>query len=306
MAQDDDFSKLPQAEFDGVVFPVISVRLAHGSAMAMHKFPHRPGQIIEPTGRDPIAGQMVAPMFSSLDDGNGRTAHWPSGIQLLREKAQQQKPGRCVIPPFGTLERAYIKIDESYDAAHRDGAYVTISFVEDTTDLVAKGTAPSAASKIPSLAFDLDTHLAALALALSQRLEDGLGNGFPDFATACGALLAMKDQAEASINNRIEMASRMVGALDDVLRAAKDTLSDPVAWETRDLVLNLKDAVTTLADDSGVVAAKLKTFTAAAAMSAADVASATANSVQEIIDLNSLPDPGDIAAGEVLVVYERG
>lgn len=306
MAQDDDFANLPQAEFDGVVFPIISARLSHGSAMAAHKFPHRPGQIIEPTGREAISGQMVAPMFSTLElEGNGRTAHWPTGVQLLREKAQQQKPGRLVCPPFGTIERAYIKIDESYDAAHRDGAYVTISFIEDSTDLIAKGSAPSAASMVPALASDLDNRLAALRIALAQRIEDGQGNSFTDFVTACGALLAMKDNAEQSIANRITMASRIVAAIDEVFRAAEGTLSDPVGWQTREALLDLQDNVNTLANESTTAAIAIRSFRTAAAMTAADVARATGNTVQEIIDLNALPDPGDIATGELLVVFDR-
>lgn len=306
MAQDDDFANLPQAEFDGVVFPIISARLSHGSALAAHKFPHRPGQRIEPTGREPINGQMVAPMFSTLVmEGAGRTAHWPTGVQLLREKAQQQKPGRLVCPPFGTLDRAYIRVDETFDATHRDGAFLTVSFFEDSTDTIAKGTAPTSASMVPALASSLDNQMAALRIALAQRIEDGEGNSYTDFVTACGALVAMKDNAQQSLANRVTMASRIVGALDGLLREAAGVLSDPLGWETREAILNLKDNVTTLAGETTELATPVRTFTVAAAMTAADVARATGNTVQEVIDLNALPDPGDIATGEILVVFER-
>lgn len=304
--QDDDFSALPQAEFDGVVFPVTSVRLTHGSALAFHKFPHRPGQRIEPTGREPVAGQMVAPMFADLVlEGSGRTAFWPTGVQLLREKAQQQKPARLVVPTFGTLERAFIRVDESVEARQRNGATLTIAFFEDSSDIIAKGTAPSAAARVSSLAFDLDTHLAALKLALMQRLEDGLGNTFGDFATSCAAMVAMKDNAQASLANRITMAGRIVAAIDDLLGGVRSALTDPLGWEAREAMLNLQDAVTELSTEGSAAAAAIKTFTVAARSSAADVATATRNSVEEILSLNALADPTDIAPGEVIVVYSR-
>lgn len=305
MAQNDDFANLPQAEFDGVVFPIISARLTHGSRLAPHIFPRRPGQILEPMGREPVSGQMVAAMFATLDDGNGRTAHWPTGIQLLREKAQQQKPGKLVCPPFGTLDRAYIRIDESFDAVHRDGGYVTVSFHEDSTDIIAKGTAPSAASQVPSLASGVDNQMAALALAASQRIEDGQGNSYTDFATACGALVQMKDDAQLSLSNRITFASRIVGALDDVLSAAGGVLRDPIGWEAREAILDLKDNVQTLARETDASVADLVSFTAAASMTVVDVASATRNTVSEVLSLNDLSDPTDIVAGQMLIVFDR-
>lgn len=304
--QSDDFSKLPPAEYDGVFFPYTGARLSHGSAAAFHKYAHRPGQRIEYTGREPIQGTMRLPMFATLfNEHGGSHAYWPTGIALLREKAQEQKSKRLVIPVFGTLDRAYIRIDEDYDAAHRDGSYITLTFAEDSTETISKGTAPTAASKIPALSLDLDTHMAALAIAAAQRIEDLQGNSYTDFATACSALLAMKDRAQTTLADRITMIGRVVTSIDELMTAIPETLSDPVGWQARDAALNLKDSLIALKTEGTAAAAQVKSYTVARAMTVLDIATATRNSVEEILALNPLPNGTQVDEGDELVVYVR-
>lgn len=304
--QDDEFSNLPQGEFDGVVFPVADVNITSGGAAARHKFPHRPGQIIEHTGREPLVGTITAPMFRDLRlEGNARNVFWPDGVQLLREKAQTQKSAKLVIPVFGTLDKAKITVSESYTAARRDGCMVTISFEEDSTDIIAKGTAPTAASKLPDLASGVDNALAALGIAAQQRIEDLQGGVHTDFASAVAGFLAMKDQAETSVLNRITYANRVVAALDDVLSTARGTLSDPIGWEARYAIEGLKLSISDAAAEGTAAARQVKSHVVVKASTAAEVALATGNTVDEILALNSLFDPNDIDAGETLVVYVK-
>ena len=304
--QDDDFSKLPQAEYDGVVFPYVSVRLTSGSAAAFHKFPHRPGQRIEYTGREPISGSIVCPMFATLiNEKGGSHVYWPTGIALLREKAQEQKSKRLVVPVFGTLDRAFIRVEESYDGMHRDGAYLTINFTEDSTELVSKGTPPTAASKVPGYANDFDNNLAALALAAQQRIEDSQGNTYSDFATTCAALLAMKDQAQTTLADRITMANRVIVAIDNVLSAIPATLTDPIGWQARDAALNLKSSIIELKYEGSAASAAVKSYVVSKASTVVDIATATYNTVEEVLALNTLPNGTAIDEGEVLTVYSR-
>jgi hypothetical protein len=304
--QDDEFSRLPQGEYDGVVFPCGPVQITSGGAAARHKFPHRPGQKLEHTGREPLMGTITAPMFRDLRlEGGGRNVYWPDGVALLREKAQTQKSAKLVIPVYGTLEKAKITITESYDPVRRDGCMVMIAFEEDSTDIIAKGTAPTAASKLPDLASGVDDQLAALAFAAKQRIEDLQGGSHIDFVSAISAFLAMKDQTEASILNRLTYANRVIAALDDVLSTARGTLSDPVGWEARYAILDLKLTLADAATEGTAAARQVKSFTVAKVSTAAEIALATGNTVTEIIALNGLPDPNDIAVGEILYVYVK-
>lgn len=306
MAQNDDFSALPQAEYDGIAFPYISVELTHGSAAAFHKFAHRPGQRVEYTGREAVAGQMILPMFATLiNEHGGSHAYWPTGIILLRERAQEQKSKKLVVPVFGTLDRAFIRIQERYDAVHRDGAYVTLTFAEDSTDLIAKGTAATAASRVAAESTIIDNALAALQLAATQKIEDLQGNSYSDFVTACSALLAMKDQAQTTLADRITMCDRVITSIDALMTGIVSTLSDPVGWEARNAALNLKESLVDLKHEGTAAAAAVKQYTLAGVMTVADVASATRNSVTEVLNLNSLPNGLAIDAGEVLTVYDR-
>lgn len=306
MAQDDEFSKLARAEYDGVTFPLRSVRIMSGSAAAFHKRPHVPGQKIEYTGREPVSGVMVAPMFATLPyAGGGRNVFWPTGATLLREKAQQQKPSKLVIPVYGTLERAYIRIEEDYDAHVRDGCFLTINFAEDRGDLIEKGTVASPSSKIPDLASTLDLDLAVLNLRIQQKIDSLDGEPLTDFSSACSALLAMRDQSETSIRNRVAFASRIISSIDDLLNAAGSTLSDPIGCEAREAALDLKLAVRDMGSSTSEAARAIKAFVPQFDTDIVSVASANQNTVDEVISLNPLNDYTQIDAGEILLVYAR-
>jgi len=303
MAQNDDFSRLQQAEYEGVVFPVSKIKILTGSSAAFHKFPHRPGQRIEFMGRDPVTGVMVCPMFNTLFlEGSGRNVYWPDGVQLLQEKSQEQKSGKLVVPVFGTLDKAIIHVEADYDAAARDGCMVTINFAEDRGDLITKGTI-SATGRLPELASNLDNKLAALKILVNQKLEDAQGNTLGDFTSCIGALLAMKEQSETSLRDRIAFATRISTTLSDLISTAASTFDDPVNWEAREALLDLSLSVRDSAKEGSEAARKVKGYVTARAMSVADVATATKNKVEDLIALNTFPDFNDIAANEIVVYY---
>jgi prophage DNA circulation protein len=305
MPQKDAFSQLQQASYDGVVFPLITARIMSGSDAAFHKFPHRPGQRIEYMGRQPVTGVLVAPMFADLIlEGNGRSEFWPNGVAELREKAQQQKSSRLVVPVWGTLDQAYVTMVEEYDANRRDGCLVTLTFAEDRGDLIAKGAQLANAAQLQKLASSLDNDLAALKIKLQNAIEDAQGNSSTDFVTAIGAFLALKDQAETAVLNRITMAERVVGAVDELFRTAASTLSDPINWQVRDALLDLKDGVTQAGKSASSAARAVRAIRTSAETTVVDIAAANSNSVADVIALNALPDPGRIDAGEIVLVYE--
>jgi hypothetical protein len=146
MIDDTIFSQLPVGSYEGVVFPVVDVTISAGSsAAAYHKFPHKPGQIIELTGREPVHGSMTIALFNNLWAWKGGNTEnlWPGTMQLLREKGQEQKLGELVVPMYGTFPRAKIDFTEKYDAQIIDGCYATIAFAEDNRDIISRGDVSS-------------------------------------------------------------------------------------------------------------------------------------------------------------------
>lgn len=306
MADEDAFAQLPAGSYKGVVFPVISVQLHTGSAAAFHKFPYKPGQRIEYTGREPVAGVMLVAMFNSLTQftGGGNNGMWPRGVQLLREKCQEQVSGPLVVPPFGTLLKAYVRMSESYTGAVRNGAYVQLDFTEDSSDVIQKGSVAVKPS-IAQQASVADLELAAAKIKLQLRLEDAdsLSGDAIDLLSAIQILTASIANIDQDLTRPIRQIDAIVAALDNLVETSS-ALTSPANWNALDAVLALKDTLLTTVQDALSIQTPIKSFTTVGDMSVAAVAKATNNTVEDILKLNVLGDPMSIAPGELLLVYD--
>jgi len=295
MAQDDDFGNLEPGSYDGVVFHVIDVNLLTGSAAAFHKFPNKPGQRVEPTGREPVSGWMRAAMFNKLKFAKpvSTNALWPDGVQLLRDKVQLQKTLPLVIPPYGRLEKAFVRMDETYTGLARNGCFIKLDFWEDNGDAIAKGQIASARSKLDGSASTADNELAVAKLVAQQRMLDAEGNTLPDFKSAVLALQTALNQANESLARPIAQAASIVGAIDDLL-ARSIALSDPRNWAARNALLDLRDNTKQSVAELRTSSKTIKSIVTAVDTTAAGVAGQVGASVADILALNNLSDPNDI------------
>src|SRR5687768_3286370 len=71
--------QLHEASLGGVAFPVASRRITGGRAYAPRKYPHRDGQDVEDTGREPYTFELEVPLFADVD-----AAHYPDTYEALR------------------------------------------------------------------------------------------------------------------------------------------------------------------------------------------------------------------------------
>lgn len=291
---DDLFAQLPDGQCDDIVFPVVSCTIVNGSASANHQFPHRPGQMIELTGREPIHGTMEIALFNSLRQFNGggvkggaQSVQWPGVAQSLREKAQAQKLCKLVVPPYGTIPRAKIKLTEKYDPRTRNGCYATIEWTEDSRDLIQKGSvdvSASAAGMDESWRNVISDLLANRTLQLNSIIPTD--DGWVDITTAIGQLKAIVDQAAYDMTAAQRLAQQIDSAIMGLIKSVR-ALGDALCAGLMGNLLDTLFAVRIIATEPQTMLEwDITRYVTAGTMSMSDVASDTGNTLEQVIQLN--------------------
>lgn len=326
------FSQLPLGSFDKITIPVISVRIRTGSAAAFHKYPYRAGVDIEYTGREPVTGVMTAAFFNGLGVLTSEDL-WPGAINLLRQRAQEQRSCPLVIPPLGTLPKAKIDLEEDYDGHRQDGCFATINFVEDSKDDFVKSNIQSPTSRAKTSAKAADTALATLKIDPALENESGLraAAGLPannsdgatvfgvtstafsntdadtsattDFATFLSGILYAYNSAQdrlADFFTKIDIMVERAKELLDTAIALKQPQNWPASLALRQLIVDLRDIKDTFANDVSLVFYRTR-----GVMSASAVSVATHNTVDEILSLNVFGDANTIPDDSLIIVYQR-
>jgi prophage DNA circulation protein len=303
MSQDDLFSKLPSGSFDGITLPVLSVEYVVDSAGAIHKYPYRPGGDIEYTGREPIAGSLVAAFFNGVGQFSGDLSTndlWPGTFNLLQRRVQEQKSGPLVIPTLGTIKQAKIKLHPKYDAEHRDGCFVTIDFIEDSGDQFLDATLPSAIGRASSGAAEAD--FAFRAIGIEPSIE-GFDGSIGDWTAALGQIVNQIQSVQSSIALPFEQIASLVRQASEVINTTV-ALFDPENWAAVNALKSMVDAtqdmIAEIANDR-----PLKSYSAGKRMTVVDVSIATGNTVDEIMSLNVLEDFNGIEPGVTLTVFAK-
>jgi len=303
MADEIIFESLEEGSFDGIVIPVQSVKIRTGSRKAFHVFPFRPGHDIEYMGREAVAGTITAVYVNGLDDVGGSNVLWPGTIETLRNRVQEQRSGPLVIPTLGKLPFASLDItDEGYDPDFVDGTRVTLTFSEDSADQFAGLTVSSAKGKLAAAASKADAAVASAGLPeVDEVAEDGTSLG--SYAAWVNNILGQIDQVGDSIERPIRQLSRLAQTAENVL-ATVESLRSPQDWE---IASTMRELVSTASDAIAEVTRSrdLKTFTTAGPTTLIAISRATSNSVAELLALNEVYDPNDIAAGETLLVFAK-
>lgn len=311
MADDLDlFAQLPHGSYEGVVFAVLDISIETGSAGARHQFPYRPGQKIELTGREPVTGSMTAAMFNSLTQfkGGGNNGMFPAGITVLRQKVQSQKLGKLVIPTFGTIERAWVKLSEKATAIARNGVYITLRFEEDSAEAISQGGLPGIKGSMAELANTAALELAAIRVKFQIAVDDieSTTGTATDLLSSVQALNSSLQQIDDDLNRPARQAEALVSAINDLVETSSShsLLTNPGNWAALNALLALRDAVASSVEDTLKGTTAVIGYTVKGPMSVAAIAKATSNSVEDLLKLNVFDDPYDVLEGEVVLVYD--
>lgn len=304
MSQPDDlWTNLQPGSFDGIIIPVVEIEMHTANARARHQYPHRPGQRIEYTGREPLRGSITAAYFPGVEEG-GKDVLWPDALQTLRKRIQEQRSGKLVIPVIGEIPKASLTLHERYSPTAREGTFVTIDFEEDNAEDVVAGVGVSSAiGKLSSSAEDAENAVAALRLRLADLGTDEDGNAITSLTQYVANLQGNLERINDDIARPISQAAGLVRRIDELLETAS-VLIDPRNWAARDALLELRDATSRCVVEAINASRPIRTFLVATRTTAAAVAAATGNEVADILALNALEDGNSIEEGEEILVYD--
>ncbi len=291
-------------KFGGVEFDFVSVRDDHSNELDQQKYPNRPGTFIQPRARNGARFDVLAIFIE--DD-------YPTKMDELIEQLDDGGVVKEFIHPvFGAFRAACERFTVSHDAEDAaDSATVQITFLEHTEDsggLKAKrNTTPARANAV-----DAACQVALEALSVYQTAVEAPNNN-PYVLQVQGAITAAEEIAESfestgDEQSALEVQTQANGALATI-EVAVAAGADYDTFEEHDLnaaLVSMAGEVSAMAGE--LIAAKppLNTY-----MVQADTNLLTfvhglygdSARADEVLALNSIPDPSLIPAGFRIMAY---
>ncbi len=291
---------LQEGSFGGVKFDFVSVRDSGSNDIDEQKMKGRQGSKIDPRGRNSGRWDILAVIIE--DD-------YPQKMfDLVNKLDDGGVVKEFVHPIFGSRQASCPSFTVNHDAEDaRDSCTISISLVESVDeefDLVARtNTTPARANAVRSL---LDQVLVALS-AFEAALEVQNQPAVLEVMGAVNAMQGVADSLEATGDELTNLAisSTTNGALDKVNVAAV-TLADYESTEQYDLVAALLEAGNALRDlAAGLLEQRppLSTHDVVADTNHLQLAHDLEADAEELLTLNSFPDPSLIPAGFRLLRY---
>jgi prophage DNA circulation protein len=302
MASWDDI--LQVGKFDGVEFDFVSTKDEHSNELDQQKFPNKPGTFIAPRSRNGIRFSVLAIFIE--DD-------YPDKMDELIEKLDNGgAPKEFVHPVFGSFKAACERFTVTHDIEDcADSATLEISFAEHTEDgsgtKAIRATTPARANAVRSAAAEVLTALSAF----QEATEAPNNNAYVLQVT--GAINAAESIAESLEATGDEISSLEVQAQTNaalaVIEEAVDAGADYDSTEAYDLgqsVLVMSSAVSTMANELIDAKPPLQERAVVADTNLLALAHdfyGDSTRADELLTLNSFPDPSLIPAGFKVLAY---
>ena len=164
----DALKDLPEAEYNGIRFPVERAEWQGGNDLVEHVAYRRPGADVEPTGRKAYRGSFTTPLINT-PALVARYGHLFPGLRYDLIRAFEDRPIATLWhPTLGQLAAGIGDVSETATAEDRGGVRLTVQWVEhDASVALALGpdtTTPDAAQQgVSQLADDADAANASTA-----------------------------------------------------------------------------------------------------------------------------------------------
>jgi prophage DNA circulation protein len=317
MSRWEDF--IQEGSFKGVRFDFVSAREQHANILDVKRYPARDGAVVEKRAREPLRISIMA-VFIEED--------YPSQLWALSEKLDDGTPGELVHPIHGTIQAACESHEVSHDAEEADSGTISITFIEHTasTGLVFQDrpSVASVASETRTASAEVITNADALLAETLDQLLETVSNAVAlasavyaevyNLVQACIAVANLvsttADQLEADGDtmSALEIQADANQALSDVDEQIK-AVADYETTAAHDLGRSLLNAAGRLGDLAEIYISQkppLTLVTVEADISLLAWVHARyqdSSRVNEILALNSIPDPLLIPAGTQLRAY---
>jgi prophage DNA circulation protein len=117
--------------FDGIRFPILSVRVRGGMRNHEHVYPHSPGAAVEKLGRD-LYQIEITPCFQANMIPDAYAGLWPGQLANLRNIFESGKTADLILPTIGKVRAMCTSWEQEFTPAKSiSGESVQWKFIED-------------------------------------------------------------------------------------------------------------------------------------------------------------------------------
>lgn len=290
-------------KFDGVAFDFVRAQLQGGNDIDEQTFPNKDGQTNAARGRKGRRFQILG-VFIEND--------YPDTLNLLLAKLENGgAPKEFVDPVFGTMQASCPSFTVSHDVEDAaDSATIEITLVEHTDGAqgpkAVTNTTPARANALRTAA-----DAALVALSAFQAATEVQNNAYVlQVEGAVNAANAIADSLEADGDTMIapeiqQQANATLATIDIAVTTGSDYDSTE-AYDLGAAVLAMATAVSGLAGDLIEAKPPLQIFVVRAdtnILSFAHDLYGDSSRADEVLGLNSIPDPSLILAGTKVQAY---
>lgn len=291
------FDNLPRASFNGVEFPVESVRVKGGLRHHVHEYPHIDGGDLEKLGRRLYEVEMRA-TFQTIIAANGNSGFgswggslWPGRLSLLQSIFDQGTTGTLVIPTIGGMQACCVEWDREAVAKVRSGESTSFKFIEDQASAFA----------FQNLIQVKPQSLDGMATAVQTEFDKA---GIPKSLTdqllgAVNVVLAVADQAELfglEVAAKIDLVAQICREFDQRI----EQFAHPENWAALDAMKDLWAATQELAGNVDGNAVVFAFFEVKKQSTIAEIATAIygdSSRAVELLQLNAIEDAFAVPVG---------
>jgi len=294
---------LQVGKFDGVQFDFVRATLEGGNTLDQQMFPNKPGAFVQGRARN---GRRFDVLGIFIEDDYHDTMN-----QLIAKLENGGAPKEFVDPVFGSFMAAcerFLVTHDADDAA--DSATIQITFVEHTDGAqgpkAITNTTPARANAVRSAVTDVFVALSAFQAATEVQNNDYV----LQVTAATNAASSIADSLEATGDDLSALdIQKQTNATLATIDAAVSTGANYATTEAYDLgaaVLAMSSSVSTMAQELIEAKPPLQLFTIVADTNLlAFVFDLYGDSsrADEVLALNSIPDPSLIPAGSKVQAY---
>lgn len=315
---------LQECKLGDLVLPVEAISRSGGFSFARQKYPFRPGQDVEDTGREPLRFSLTVPLFAGMTLEGGGELYPARYEELLFLCVDSARAGEVeyidpVLGPYRVKIASWNADDASTD---QDGGRFRIELEEriaeeESLRLTLSETGGNALSRASELGEEVDAGLEEKGVTkadLAQGFKDG---GFPlegeefdwpegeVFSSAVTSGFAALNAGALAADDVAAQVDRFTSRVDSVL--AFDALEELDAWSVRSSLVRLRETFAlagqrVVASDSR----RITVFTTQGATNVYRIARdlyGDARQADALLRLNAIANPLAIPAGTVLRVW---
>ncbi len=285
---------LQEGAFGGVKFDFVSVRDDQSNDLDQQKYPGKDGSRIVPRGRNSATFDIMAIVIEE---------DYPEKMyDLIAQLGDGGVVKKFVHPIFGELNASCARFTVNHDVEDaRDSCTIAISLIEaideDTGPVAAKNTTPARANAIRSLGTEVLEALSAFQAALDiQNSQIGLA-----ITGAVNAAEGMAAEMEASFSDLSTLviqatANGVLAEIDEAVALVAD-YDTTECYDLSAVTLSMGHAVRDMANELIEQRPPLSTFICPDDTNILQLAHDNGQDADELLTLNSFPDPSLILAG---------